>query len=153
MLVSFVVLRGLDWYGDPAPWSVQPSRVFTVLSFLNVTKYPPSLLYLLVMLGIALLLLAGFEQWRAAATRVLLVFGRVPLFFYILHIMLIGRVAELTYRLQIGHLPYRGSPEEFGFGLVGVYAVWIVAIAALYPVCRWYAGVKARHPGGWLSYL
>jgi uncharacterized membrane protein len=153
MLVAFVVLRAIDIYGDAQHWTLQTTRTFTVLSFLDVTKYPPSLAYLLVTLGIAMLLLVVFERARGWLVDVLSVFGRVPMFFYIVHIMLLGRAADLGYRLQLGHWQHRGDRELFGFGLPGVYAVWLLAVIALYPLCRWYLGVKTRHGRGWLSYL
>jgi uncharacterized membrane protein len=152
---AFVVLRALNVYGDPVPWSAQPrGAVFTVLSFLNCQKYPPSLLFVLMTLGPALCLLA-FLQGGATA-RPLVVFGRVPLLFYVGHLVLlrysslplgIARFGASALRPPPGHA---GSPE---FPLWVTYLAWALALLALYPLCRWFAALKARRRDRWLSYL
>lgn len=154
---AFVLLRGLNVYGDPMPWSEQRDGLFTLLSFLNCQKYPPSLLFLLMTLGPSLLLLAWLERGVPAVLRPLVVFGRVPLFFYIVHLLLID---VLTVAFAIGQYGKRtsevfaqGPPPDFGHGLVVVYAVWIGVVLVLYPICSWYAGVKARSRSRLLSYL
>jgi len=180
--VLFVGLRLWNTYGDPKPWSRQNSVTFTVLSFLNTTKYPPSLLFLLMTLGPALLLLAWFEAGTGhqseshgdtPATRarpqslpgrlrkVLVTFGRVPLFFYILQ-WITARIISILLHLIAGK-PVRwmfgseaflsGPPPGVGFNLAVVYASWIVGVILLYPLCKWFAGVKARRRDWWLSYL
>ncbi len=153
---AFIALRALNIYGDPSRWSAQKSGVFTVLSFLNVTKYPPSLSFLLMTLGPAFIALWWFERpIRNALARVFVTFGRVPLFFYVLqwytaHLMGIGL------HLAAGK-PLSGTqgapPANFGFGLGVTYAAWIAGTLLLYPLCRWFAGVKARRKDWWLSYL
>jgi len=153
LLAVFVVVRAFDGYGDSQHWTVQGSRVFTVLSFLDVTKYPPSLAFLLATGGLALILCALFEHARGWLVEVLTVFGRVPMFFYILHIMLIARAADIGFLIQFGHWRHRGDREVFGFGLPGVYGVALLVLVALFPLCRWYGAYKARNPGGWRSYL
>jgi uncharacterized membrane protein len=145
-LAAFGVLRGFNLYGDASPWTPQATPLWSAMSFVNVTKYPPSLLYLLMTLGPALLLLAAFESVRGAWTRFFLVFGRVPLFYYILHIALAQASAEIVWRSL-------GQPATFGYGLPVVYAVWIAAVLLLYPLCRWFADLKARRDDWWLSYL
>jgi uncharacterized membrane protein len=158
MIVAFVVLRLANVYGDPHPWSVQSSATFTVLSFLKVHKYPPSLLYLLMTLGPGLLLLVLFESWRGALASVLEVFGRVPLFFYVLHIVLAHALAGLV-ALWAGYGTgvltgfFPDFPSEWGYGLPVVYGVWLLVLALLYPLCRWFAEVKRRRSDWWLSYL
>ncbi len=174
-IALFVVLRLVNVYGDPARWSQQNTMVFTVLSFINTTKYPPSLLFLLMTLGPALLLLAWFEA-GSAATRprasglstslakfrdALVTFGRVPLFFYILQ-WLTAHLISLFLHFVTGRPVawmfdsqslINGAPPGVGFNLAVVYACWIAGIILLYPLCKWFAGVKARRRDWWLSYL
>jgi uncharacterized membrane protein len=158
MVVAFVALRLVNVYGDPHPWTVQSSATFTVLSFLKVHKYPPSLLYLLMTLGPGLLLLAVFETWRGALASVLEVFGRVPLFFYVLHILLAHALAGLValwagFGTSVLREFFPDFPPEWGYGLPVVYGVWLLVLALLYPLCRWFAEVKRRRSDWWLSYL
>jgi uncharacterized membrane protein len=156
----FLLLRGTNFYGDPSPWSVQPDRVMTALSVLNVTKYPPSLLYALVTLGPALVLLPVMERFGGFAGEVLATFGRVPLFIYLLHLYA-AHAAAITLWLAEGFSfdQLRGfgaqaaPPEGLGLSLAGTYAAWILIMAALYPACRWFASVKRRRRDWWLSYL
>jgi uncharacterized membrane protein len=163
----FFALRGINVYGDPSRWSTQKNFIFTAMSFFNVTKYPPSLLYLLMTLGPALILLALFERDRSGrgiTERVrsfFITFGRVPLFFYILqwltaHVMSIAAhlIAGKSVRWMFAS-PFDGNgpPPDAGFRLDVVYLCWIVGVLLLYPLCRWYAGVKRRKQSWWLSYL
>jgi uncharacterized membrane protein len=157
-LAAFVTLRALNVYGDPEPWTAQSSLVYTVLSFLDVQKYPPSLLYLLATLGIGALLLGALESARGRFAEMLRTFGRAPLFFYVLHIFLAhfaaGVVAlSMGYGEQILTNLFLFLPEGWGFGLTGVYIAWIAVLAALYPACRWFAELKQRRTEWWLSYL
>lgn len=162
----FVVLRAINRYGDPSNWAPQKNTLFTILSFLNTTKYPPSLLYLLMTLGPALLLLAWFEVNQSAGGRLrqaLVTFGRVPLFFYLLQwptAHLIGVVAGLIAGQNVAGQfespidKFSHPPEPgLGFRLWIVYVCWIVGVLLLYPLCKWFAGVKARRRDWWLSYL
>ena len=157
LTLGFVALRALDAYGDPGSWSPQRDPLYTVLSFLNCQKYPPSLLFLLMTLGPSLLLLGAFERGIPRLARPLVVFGRVPLFYYIVHLAVadlltvVGAVAE--YGRDTAKAFAHGPPTDFGFSLGIVYLVWIGLVVALYPLCRWYAGVKARRQARWLSYL
>ncbi len=161
---AFVLLRATNLYGDPAPWSTQPSIAFTVLSFLNLTKYPPSLLYLLMTLGPALIFLSLFDRELGRWAKPIIIFGRVPLFFYLLHMPLIHGFAILLSYLRYGkvgpilHSPAAngvnfGFPADFGYGLPGVYVIWAVVILLLYPLCRWFAELKSRRRDAWLSYF
>lgn len=159
----FVALRLLNVYGDPQPWSWQTSPAFTVLSFLDVNKYPPSLLYLLMTLGPAFLFLAWSENVRGRLASALIVFGRVPFFYYILHLYLIHAVAmvaaELTgfgWRSMILSSMVNNSPElkGYGFSLPMVYLVWLGIVVALYPLCAWFNKIKSNNRQlWWLSYL
>ena len=145
-LFAFIVLRGINQYGDPKPWSVQPSAAMTALSFLNVSKYPPSLLYALVTLGPALILLPRMEKLGGAAGGVLADFGRTPLFFYLTHLYLGAAVV-------VGFTALSNPPDSYRFALPWVYLAWIALVAALYPACRWFADLKRRSDAWWLSYL
>lgn len=169
----FVVLRALQLYGDPAHWSRQKNVVFTVLSFLNTTKYPPSLLFLLMTLGPAMLALWWFESTATVIvekpsllTRLrnaFVTFGRVPLFFYLLqwytaHLIAViaGLIAgqPVAYQFASPLDKFGGPPPEgIGFRLWVVYLFWIGGVLLLYPLCKWFAGVKARRKDWWLSYL
>ena len=168
----FILVRALDVYGDPAHWSKQKNVVFTMLSFLNTTKYPPSLQFLLMTLGPALLALWWFESdhsvaaARSLSTRLraaLVTFGRVPLFFYLLQWYtshLIAVVLGLLARQPVAW-QFQSPIDKFttppptgvGFSLWVVYASWIIGVLLLYPLCKWFAGVKARRRDWWLSYL
>jgi hypothetical protein len=152
------VLRAVNGYGDPAEWSVQATPTYTVLSVLNTTKYPPSLLYLLMTLGPTLLLLGLFDRTPGPVGRFLVTFGRVPFFFYILHFYLIHLVALAAGVLsgfeaeRFLTMPFL-FPREYGFSLGVAYLVWIGVVLALYLPCRWFAALKARRTEAWLSYL
>ena len=148
--LGFIVLRATNLYGDPAPWTVQETWPSTLLSFLNCEKYPPSLLYLMMTLGPALMLLASFEHARGASARLLTTFGRVPFFYYVVHIYLIHGLAVATGLAMSGTLT---STPAIGLGLPGVYFVWLLVLVLLYPVCRWFARLKERGRGRWWSYL
>jgi uncharacterized membrane protein len=165
--LAFLILRAINRYGDPAPWAHQHSAVFTLLSFLNCTKYPPSLLYLLMTLGPALIFLALVDRHRFKVTNPLIVFGRVPLFYFVAHFYLIHILSFLSTWLRYGARSYpilfssppaMGGPEDlfppdFGYSLWVVYAVWLFVVISLYPPCRRFAQYKADHQYWWLSYL
>ncbi|AUD04971.1 DUF1624 domain-containing protein [Spirosoma pollinicola] len=160
-LLLFVLLRYLNLYGDPAPWSVQKTELFTFFSFINVTKYPPSLLYTLLMLGLMLVFLSAIDGKENALTRIFTVYGKVPMFYYIIHwylvhLSMIGMSLLQGYSLAdlpSGPLNF-GRPEHAGISLVGVYAVWLGLVILLYPLCKWYGKYKAAHTEiGWLRYV
>jgi uncharacterized membrane protein len=163
LTAGFVVVRGLNVYGDPRPWTVQErGPEWTVFSFLNCTKYPASLDYLLMTLGPAVLALAIFDRPLGALARPVITFGRVPLFYYVLHVALIHGMAVAIDDWRFGWsplawngpwFPREKAPAGYGVSLPVVYLLWVGVVVALYLPCRWYAGVKRRHPGGWLSYL
>ena len=165
----FFILRAINRYGDPSHWAQQSTVSFTIISFFNVTKYPPSLLFLLMTLGPAFLALAWLEVRKPDSTKAhpskvrnfFVTFGRVPLFFYLLQwptAYLTSIVAHLIAGKPIGwmfgsQIQTAGPPPGMGFGLVVVYVCWISGVILLYPLCKWFAGVKQRRRDWWLSYL
>ena len=157
--LAFVLARAADVYGDPRHWHFDPSNIpATVMSFLATTKYPPSLLYLLMTLGPAAILCAFAERLRGAIRDVLVTFGRAPLAFYVAHLYLIhaaalalGVVQGFAAQQFLTH--YRYFPQGYGVGLSGVYLIWIAVVVMLYPFCRWVASVKAQRTDWWLSYI
>src|SRR6185295_5230595 len=157
-LTLFVLLRATNVYGDPIDWTLQSTTVRTLLSFVDVHKYPPSLQYVLLTLGAALLSLAALESTRGKVSEVLRTFGRVPLFFYVLHVALAHLAAGII-ALAMGHGTallsddFMQVPQAWGFGLPAVYLAWLLVVATLYPACRWFAAVKRRRDDWWLSYL
>jgi len=161
LLAAFVVLRGFNWYGDPAPWSVQKTTVLSVISFLNVTKYPCSLMYLCMTLGVALVLLAVTERVKSRFTSAIVVYGNVPFFYYVIHWYLIGLSTIVIFFLQgygVQQIvtpgnPFHFDPPGFGLSLAGVYGVWLFVVVALYWPCKWFSGYKKRSNKWWLSYV
>jgi uncharacterized membrane protein len=169
MLATFVLLRWSNLYGDPVPWTAQANWWRTLLCFFNVQKYPPSLLFMLATLGLSALAMAAIESAVGRATfararGVLEVYGRVPFFYFLLHIALIHLLA-LVFTIAVGgdwhwwlaEFPnggvLAGRPSGYGYGLIVVWCVWLFVVALCYPACRWYAGVKARSRNPLLSYL
>ena len=165
LIVAFVIIRWVNSYGDPRPWIAQSRPGFTLLSFLNTSKYPPSLLFLLMTLGPAILFLGLIDRVRLSERHPFVVFGRVPLFYFVLHIPLIHALAIALTWLRYGHAPFLflppptlGTPRElfptdYGWELWVTYALWAIVVAALYPVCLWFAQLRARRRDWWLSYL
>ena len=165
LTVAFVVLRAINIYGDPARWSHQPSALFTVLSFLNTTKYPPSLDFLLMTLGPATAVMAWLERFRFCFTNPLIVFGRVPFFYYAAHLLVAHLIAIAMNFARYGRMsflliapPSMGSrselfPPDYGFPLWTVYVVWVGTLLLLYPACLWFARLKQHRHNRWLSYL
>jgi uncharacterized membrane protein len=162
LILLFIVLRYINHYGDPYGWEQQPRGGFyTFLSFLNVNKYPPSLDFLSVTIGVAMIALALLEGIQNKITGVFRTYGRVPMFYYILHfyiIHLIGVIVFFAQGFPLSQVDAPGSlfyfrPDGFGFGLAGVYAVWITVVLILYPLCKKYDRYKSTHQQWWLSYL
>jgi uncharacterized membrane protein len=162
--LAFVALRALNVYGDPFPWQPQRSPIYTVLSFLNANKYPPSLAFLLMTLGPGLVLLSLVDRatprWLGPARTI----GQVPLFYFALHAALIHVVAIAICYARYGEIHWMFEsdslaafpvtfPPGWGVPLPAVYAIWVGVVVALYPVCGWFAGVKARRREWWLRYL
>jgi len=158
LLVLFLILRWSNFYGDPHPWRTGETWGRTFISFLNVEKYPPSLLYLSVTLGLALPLLALVERCRLSFHAKIVTFGRVPLFYYIIHLYIIHFLAMIAGMFQgfppsAWLVPMLYKPAGYGFGLPLVYMVWMGVVFALYPACKWFARIKAKRKEWWLSYL
>jgi uncharacterized membrane protein len=163
MLAAFLVLRGFNIYGNPSDWAPQPTFVQSVMAFMNVQKYPPSLAYVLVTLVPALLTLAALDGRTIAGglRGAVVTFGRVPFFFYVLQWLTAHLSGMLVTALQgkpvdeyFKHLlDFFQQPPSFGGPLWTVYVCWIISLLLIYPLCRWFAGIKARHRDWWLSYL
>lgn len=163
LTAAFIVIRATNLYGDSAHWSAQRSPLYTVMSFVNTTKYPPSLLYLLMTLGPAIVALAWFERLRSGGfARVFVIFGRVPLFFYLCqwytaHTLGLAALymAGKSWTRIVGAPGPGGTPATpaDGFTLLGTYVLWALAVVLLYPLCRWFADVKQRRRDWWLGYL
>ena len=161
MIVLFILLRYFNFYGDPSPWSIQKTGIMSLVSFLNATKNPPSLLYLCMTVGPASVVLSLLENVQNKFASILIVYGNVPLFYYILHIYLI-RLLDIVVFFATGYntgqiaspgQPFYFQPPTFGFGLGGVYIMWLLVIALMYFPCRWYSKYKRTHHQWWLSYL
>lgn len=161
-LAVFFILRFINSYGDPAHWSHQKNTVFTILSFLNVSKYPPSLIYASLFLGITFFLLYFFDNVKNRFTQIVSVYGKVPMFYYIIHLCIIRIALFIMVFAQGFHwkdlsfAPFQfGRPQSgSGLSLIGVYVVWFTIVALLYPVCKWYVKYKFNNRDKWwLSYL
>jgi uncharacterized membrane protein len=170
-IALFLVLRAFNIYGDPQPWSATGAGgagpplppLPPLLSFLNTTKYPASLLFLLMTLGPAIALMPLLEKARGGAADWLAVFGRVPFFYYMLHIPLIHVLALAVSQVRLGQVsPWLfgnhpmgagRAPEGYMWSLPQLYLIWALTLVILYPACRWFADVKSRRKDWWLSYL
>ena len=161
---AFAILRFINVYGDPFRWSAQPTTTRTLIAFLDATKYPPSLLFLLMTLGFTMLGLCAFDagvpRWLTPA----LTFGRVPLFYFIVHVPLIhllvlavgyahyGSIHWFVASPSLDKYPFE-MPPGWGYSLPFVYATWALVVVSMYPMCVWFARVKARNRSPWLSYV
>lgn len=160
-LALFLIIRALNVYGDPVPWSSQKNGLYTFLSFMNVSKYPPSLAFTLVTLGIMFLILAATEGRNNLFTRITTVYGKVPLFYFLVHWYIIHPAMFLIVFMQGYEWPDLvfgfnfGRPKDpSGVGLGFIYLIWILVVVLLYPLCKKYGEYKARHPEKrWLRYL
>jgi uncharacterized membrane protein len=161
-LVIFVLIRFINIYGDPSLWSQQKSAIFTFLSFINTTKYPPSLLFTLLFLGITFFVLFISEKLSNRFTEILSVYGRVPLFYFIIHLFMIHSLMFVMLWLQgIGSADMlfgafnNGRPKtDCGVELWAVYLIWLSVVILLYPICRWYGNYKSEHKENkFLKYL
>jgi uncharacterized membrane protein len=163
-IAAFLVLRAVNVYGDPSRWKVQATTVSTILSFLNTTKYPPSLLFLLMTLGPAMLALAAADRETPPLLRPVVTIGRVPLFYFLLHLPLIhllavvfayARYHDVHWMFEspdLARYPFT-APPGWGYSLPVVYTIWLAVVLALYPACRWFAAVKQHRRDVWLGYL
>ena len=164
LTAAFLVLRAVNVYGDPNRWAVQGTPLFTVLSFVNTTKYPPSLLFLLMTLGPALLFLRAVDGRTPALLRPALIIGKVPMFYFILHFLLIHVLTVVAALLRYGEVHWMfespsldkfpiTQPPGWPLPLPAVWLIWLAIPVMLYPLCRWFAGVRQRRADWWLSYL
>jgi len=161
LILLFFVLRGLNGYGDPAPWRHWNTPLQTFYSFFFVSKYPPSLMYLSATLGIALMALSLLEGAKGKWVQVVSVFGRVPFFFYILHFYLLHTILVAVFfatghtasQIITPHVIYAFRPVHFGYGLAVIYLIWIAVVFILYFPCRWFNRYKMEHRQWWLSYI
>lgn len=163
IILFFIALRATNLYGNPEHWSTQKNFLFTVFSFIDTHKYPPSLLYMCMTIGPAILFLAWFGNIKSRLSKIITVYGRVPFFYYVLHFYLIHLISMILY-LSRGHsfaeglkstggiIPQFIDPEE-GYSLWVVYLIWLFVVALLYPVCKWFSDYKRTHRQWWLSYL
>ena len=159
-ILLFVLLRAGNFYGDESHWEHQSTFIFTLLSFINTTKYPPSLLYLLMTIGPAMIFLALIENIKSKFFNIISIFGRVPMFYYILHFYLIHGIVWILF-FATGHTTaeldflhqFAGLPANFGFHLWLVYVIWAFVIVILYFPCRWYNKYKSSHGQWWLGYV
>jgi len=159
MIMAFVFIRLSDFYGDSNHWTSQKNFIFTILDFINTTKYPPSFLFLLMTLGPAVLLLAFLENVRGKIRSFFVVFGRVPMFYYLIHVPVMHLLAILVAAatgtdpgFMINSFPFFWQ-TGWGYSLPVVYLAWIVVIVILYPICYRYKNYKERKKSKWLSYL
>ena len=163
-VVAFVVLRTVNGYGDPARWGVQRDALFTALSFVNTSKYPPSLLYLLMTLGPALLALRALDAHVPRALGPAVVIGQVPLFYYLLHVPLIHGLAVVASAVRYGEVHWMfespsldrypiTQPPGWPLPLPAIYVIWVIVLVMLYPLCARFAAAKRRRRDAWLSYL
>ena len=166
LLVFFVILRFINIYGDPDPWSGRQTFLKTFYDFMNVEKYPPSLMYMCATIGGAMIFLA-FAKGNSRLSKIITVYGRVPFLYYVLHFFLLHFISACLY-LSRGHSVHEGlnntpngggdlpkfiAPTE-GYSLLVVYIIWICVVVALYPVCKWFSDYKQKHKEKWwLSYL
>jgi uncharacterized membrane protein len=164
MVLIFFILRSTQAYGDPHLWSVQADLRSTVMLFFNVQKYPPSLLYVCITLGPVLLITPLVERWRGQPARFFRILGSVPMFAYVLHLYLVHALAILLHLIWHQQISSQFNfvakvfttpqvAEGTGLPLPLVYVTWLIVIAILYPLCRWYAQIKKRRTDWWLSYF
>ena len=164
LILLFIVLRITNLYGDPLPWATQPrGALYTFLSFFNLNKYPPSLLFLCMTIGPGILFLAFIEKVQNGFTKIMNVYGRVPMVYYILHFYIIHILVVIVFYLQgFGTkdivpegLPFFFKPNGLGFGLLGVYGIWLLVVVLLYPICKKYDQYKTARAKEkwWLSYI
>jgi len=158
LTLSFFLMRVANLYGEPVGWTVHQNTIATLISFFNVTKYPPSLQFLLMTLGPALMLLGWFERFTGRVAGSLVTIGRVSFFYYVVHLYVIHTIAVSIglwqgFSIRDMTVLFLDYPASFGISLGGVYVVWVFTILAMYPICAWFAGIKARRRGWWLQYL
>jgi uncharacterized membrane protein len=162
LTAAFGILRATNRYGDPVPWSAGDSTVYALMSFLNCEKYPPSFLYVLMTLGPAIMALALFDRSVGSVGQRFVALGRVPLFYYVLHLVLIHLVAvgfalvrygRAGFLLEMFSFENENVPPDYAYSLFGVYVITGCVVLVLYPACVWFGTVKQRSKSAWLAYL
>ncbi len=163
LLTMYIVIRGINIYGDPSRWAVQKNSLFTVMSFLNITKYPPSLLFLLLTIGCGLLFLSRVEHIKNKFTDILITFGRVPFFYYLLHLLaakiaghLVGLYQGRNWTDLVWSMEMFNSdiPATHGVSLTATYGIWALIVVLLYYPCKYFMLYKKQHPEkNWLKYF
>lgn len=160
-LMLLFILRSVNHYGDPSHWDIQRSRLLSWLSFINLSKYPPSLDYIALTVGAAMIVLGMLDRISKDSFSFVRIFGRVPFFFYVLHLYIIHAMTVILFFIQ-GYTskdiapqssPFLFRPDGFGFGLAGVYLIWVSVILIMFPFCAWYDQYKQTKKKWWLSYL
>jgi uncharacterized membrane protein len=167
LTAAFVIIRAINIYGDPSRWAYQKDLLFTIFSFINCSKYPPSLLFLLMTLGPAIFALSFMADKEGPLARIFLVFGRVPFFLYIVHLFVIHGIALILSFIKYGVFPawmfqgnpifstpaFPSGPADYGYDLPVVYVIWAAVTAGLFPLCRWYMNFKKTHNNPIFSYI
>jgi uncharacterized membrane protein len=161
IFIIFVVLRFINAYGDPQPWIVQKNEIFTLMSFFNVSKYPPSLIFCCLTLSVGLFVLAITENVSGKLAAFFKIYGSVPFFYYVLHFYLIRTLTIIVFFAQgfktsqivTPNVPFLFEPQGMGFNLAGVYLIWLAIILLLYFPCKWFSNYRKTHHQWWLSYL
>lgn len=161
LIALFFILRSINEYGDPTPRDPNLTGIQAFFSYMNVQKYPPSLMFSSIIFGIGMLLLAGLELVRNKFTDILNIFGRVPFFYYVLHFYLIHLLTIIGFfaagygaaDIRNPNIPFNFRPPAFGYPLWAVYLIWLGVLIVLYPLCKWYNNYKSRHNHWWLSYI
>ncbi len=161
LIVLFLILRFTNVYGNPTPWRSNDDLLLSLLSFLDTSKYPPSLQFLAMTLGPACLLLAAFEHTRAKWSDMVSVYGKVPFFYYILHFYLLHGLLVIVFfasgyttaEISIPNFPFWFRPINFGYNLWITYGIWLAVVILLYLPCRWFVHYKKTHSQWWLRYL
>ncbi len=160
-ILLYIIIRIYNHYGDPSSWTVQRNLLFSLFSFINLSKYPPSLDYILLTVGVAIVVLGSLDRISKDSFSFFRIFGRVPFFFYVLHLYLIHTITVIVFFIQgypskdiaPQHSPFMFRPDHFGFALPVVYLLWAAVVLILYPLCKWYDRYKSTHSYWWLSYL
>lgn len=159
-IIIFIILRFINIYGDLIPWSSQKTFLLDVLSFINTNKYPPSLLFVCMTLGPILLLLAAVENAHGWLSKIFIVYGNVPFFYYVIHFFTIRIISVIIFYMmgfkssEIASGAFYFHPDKYGISLTGVYMVWIAVVIFMYPLCAAYKNYKQTHKEKWwLSYV
>ena len=159
LIILFITLRFINGYGDPSARKTYPDFSQNVLSFMNVSKYPPSLMYFCMTIGPALIILSFLEKTQNSISKIISTYGSVPFFYYLIHFYFLHFLLAIAFFLtggqisQIVQVPFLFRPSVFGFSLPVVYLIWIFVVASLYRPCLWFKTYKTKHNQWWLKYI